>query len=140
MPSAYSNIVQVHIIGPTFFTSRPYPIQDVEAMQGHIHAVESPQTQYTEAMQATADFIDGELKRVLDVYDTGEPEAIEATADFLAGELKSVLDVYDDGLPEAMTSGADFIAGELKAVLVTYDNGEPEAMTGHCAFISGTLT
>lgn len=140
MPSAYSNIVQVHVIGPTFFTSRPYPIQVIEALTAHGDVPESPQYEYQEAMELGGDLVAGDLETVLLAYTDGDPEALALSGDLVAGELNSVLVTYEDGDPEAIKLGGDLIAGELKTALVTYDNGLPEALKFGGDLIGGTLT
>jgi len=129
-------------IGPPLygipFTSRPYPIQDIEGIASSSLILEGDSLQLIiEGVNSSGFILAGELRDQLQSYSM-LPEGIDSTGSILAGELRTILISYT-GLPEGINSIGTIMAGELKTILITYTNGKPEGIDSTATILSGTL-
>lgn len=126
-----------------FLTSRPYPLNDITAIDIDFEFGVRVQPQNIEAIANQFDFISGDLNQILLSYPDGDPEAIEVTGfEFISGFTnETIFGEYDSGEPEAVDTSFDFISGDLNVALVIYDEALPEAVqVTDFDLISGTLT
>jgi hypothetical protein len=123
-----------------FLTSRPYAIEDLEAIQGGVPSLFSPPVIPPEAIDAQSYLISGELKVVFIPYNNWPPEALDASAEINGGELRTLLILYDNGEPEALDTTAIVISGSLEITLIQYNNWPAEALDASAIIQSGTLS
>lgn len=137
-------VFQVERCEGTYVTSRPYPANDINAIDVAFNTASKLQPSWTEAADVDFGFVSGVLDQiVLPPYDDGEPEAVEVTEFDLVGGFtnETVFRTYEDGEPEAVeVTGFDFIDGSLDHILIDYEDGLPEAVDVGFSFVSGTLS
>lgn len=127
-----------------FMTSRPYAIEDTEAL-GAVSTFPRSGGHSTgmadEAMISEGSFQSGVLDTVLITYPDGEPEALDSSGELISGEVVSFgFIVYEDGEPEALASHGSILSGILDPSLISYEDGEPEALNSQGTLESGSLT
>jgi len=133
-------VFQVERCEGYYLTSRPYPIEDIEALASVATVRDAPHPLFFEAMETQATIEGGLLGAVLETYSNGLPEALDTAATFESGELREALLTYEDALPEALDTAATFESGELREALLAYDDALPEALDSSAELISGSLT
>lgn len=118
---------------PSFFlTSRPYAIEDVEALNSF--ALVEEISEWVPPIEALA--ISGivgfiTLDEVLLTYPDWPPEALDSYGEVAGITLTSAaptIITYDDGAPEALDSSAEVVSITLEVKLVSYTTGAPEAL------------
>jgi hypothetical protein len=138
-------VFQVERCEGTYLTSRPYPANDINAIDVDFSMNSKLQPNLREAVNLGFSFVGGDLNEVvLPPYQDGEPEAIEVTGfEFVGGFTnETIFSEYEDGDPEAVEiTSFEFVSGELNVILIGYEDGLPEAVqiTGF-SFVSGTLS
>lgn len=127
-----------------YLTSRPYPVDLIDAISSEIVVTEGRFTdppKIVEAIDAGIAIPGGTLKMVLKTYNE-DAEAIEPDISIIGGTLVTFVgptQVEYAVEPEAIESGVNITVGTLKAVLLTYAI-EPEAIEPDINIISGTLS
>lgn len=121
-------------------TSKPYPIEDVNAMRTTAEFVTGRLREsqlVIEELRNTAEFIGGTLAILVEVYNApGEP--MQTTAEFISGLIEDNAAAY--AVPgEPFSSEAQFITGTLESFQVGYDN-PAELMQASAEFVQGTIT
>lgn len=128
---------------PSFFlTSRPYAIEDVEALNSFGIVTEMDfWVPPIEAINSVGVFVDATLKTVLLSYDNYPPEALDSHGEFLSATLLDAAPtiITYQGDPEAIDSLGEFVSATLQNALVSYTLAEPEAIDSYGSFISATL-
>ncbi len=134
---------QVERCEGSYVTSRPYPLNQIDAIDVDFGVRPGPSPFLIEAIENSFDLVSGDLNQILLSYPDGEPEALETT-DF---ELISVFtsettfSEYEDGDPEAVEiTGFELVSGELDEALIGYDDALPEAVESAFSIVSGELT
>lgn len=128
-----------------YYTSRPYAIGDLEAMEATgVPDIHIPPTPFvTETMQADGiSVVAGELRQTLVTYDEYPAEAIDANGiSAISGTLRNLLVTYDEYPAEAIdANGISAISGTFKETLITYDNYPAEAIDANgISAITGSL-
>lgn len=91
-------------------------------------------------IKVIANFIEGELKIPLVIYDKWPAESATVLASFIEGELRTILRLYDKWPNENITVSASFVEGEIKVLLIVYDKWPVESIGVTASFSEGTLT
>lgn len=132
---------QVERCEGAYLTSRPYSIEDTEALdtRGTVDR-EAPVAVLREALDTGGSVTEGELKSPLVEYGEWPPEALDTFGGLVDGDLRNILRSYDNYEPEALDSFGTVLSGEHKVILIPYTNAEPEALDSFGAVKSGSLT
>lgn len=128
-------------------TSKPYPMQDIQAIESASSAVVSarfdpvriPDT--IEATDSSCSLISGELRETFIDYQRWPFEAVDSYTLLISCELRQLFINYDDGAVEALdATGAAVVSGIFAQTLIYYDDWPVEAIdsTG-ASLISGSL-
>ena len=127
----------------TYFTSKPYAMELIEALDVLPPSASSPFVVPAELMGMGApEITGGELRDPLHIYTDGIPEAFDISpAEIIGGELRDVIVSYNNGLPEAFdTSPPEITGGELRDALLEYEDWPAEAFdTSPPEITGGTL-
>jgi hypothetical protein len=151
-------------LGPFYYTSHPYPIEEIDNMRGAIarfvkglHSISAGE----EGVDGNiASFTGGTIRAILQTYDewpnfNQDDESIEGNiASFTGGTIRQILITYDEWpafnpIDESIEGNiASFSGGTIRQILLTYEhwmdtnNGiKDECIKGNIAsFVSGTLT
>lgn len=124
-----------------YLTSRPYPVEDIEALETFGRPRNSAYYQQTEAMETFGSITEATLRALLTTYANWPPEAIETQGAVLSpNELRQILRSYTDWPPEALETEGDILSGTIDQILLTYDEYPPEAIETSGDILSGTLT
>lgn len=127
-----------------YLTSRPYPVDLIDAISSEIVVTEGRFTdppKFVEAIDAGIAIPGGTLKMLLKTYNE-LAEAIEPDISIISGTLVTFVgptQVEYAVEPEAIEPDINITVGTLKAVLLTYAM-EPEAIEPDINIISGTLS
>lgn len=120
-----------------FLTSRPYPLQQVEAVEVGSNVTRGLfLTAYVEGTDNAADVVSGLLRNALKTTAVA-PEAIDVGADVVSGTLRPAFKSFV-APDEAIEVGSVLVSGSLRPALVTTDM-DPEAVTVSATVISGSL-
>src|SRR5690606_32850212 len=133
---------EVHVLQELVLTSRPYPLEVLDALESIGDAIRAmPSFRYPlDIAESFGDIVSGTLEAPLITYDGYEPEAIDSAGDLVSGEIALPLIPYDGYEPEAIASAGDLMSGEIADVLIRYDGYEPEAIDSAGDIISGALS
>lgn len=125
-----------------FLTSRPYPIEVIEAMDSGFVSIETPPSYslLAEAFDSSFESVTGSLNSIFSSYDNYAPEAMDSSFESVVGTLGAPLVNYENYAPEALDSSVVSVAGSLDVVLLTYSNYDPEGMDSTFVEVTGTLT
>ncbi len=134
-------LFQVERCEGTYLTSRPYAVEDTDAM-GSSGALEreAPHVLPEDAMESSGALISGELRATLESYDEWPPEALESEGSLTGGDIHRVLLEYDEWPPEALESEGSLESGDINRVLITYDEWPTEALNSTGSLESGALS
>lgn len=132
---------QVERCEGTYVTSRPYPLQNIDALDSTgILRKESPNVgPLFESIDSSGVLLSGSLGGALVAYDEYPPEALDSEASLLSGDLNDALLAYDEYPPEAIDSTAELLSGDLNDALITYDEYPPERIDSTGSVLSGSL-
>lgn len=124
--------------GFLLLTSRPYPIELIEAIDSTGELVrEGAGYGYVEALDVTGALVGGTLREPLITY--GYTEALDSSGDVSSGELRDAIHRYENYPPEAIDSACGVQSGTLEVKLVRYQNYPIEALDSAGEVIGGTL-
>lgn len=126
----------------TYFTTRPYPIEVIERIEGE--AIARPGQllgiiQFgipSDAVGGSATALGGSLRVALRTYDAGR-DALTGQASALDGVLRPVL--VTSSASDDVTGHALSVGGSLRRVLVEYNNYPHESITGSARALDGEL-
>jgi hypothetical protein len=128
-------------VEPSFFlTSRPYAIENVEALNSY--AVPTGGDHYgitIEALDVSFGILNGTFGTFVTSTD-GPTEALDISFTFNAGSLGGVGFEEYEIEPEAIDVSASFDAGEIFTAVITYVNWPAEALDISFTFDSGSLS
>lgn len=130
---------KIELTDTAYVTSRPYPLEVIEALAPDGEIRDSLSVMHTEALDVDGELVSGTLRSSLIGYDDGDPEAIDVDGELISGELRTALIGYEDGEAEALDVDGELVSGELRDALVGYNDGLPEALDVDGELISGTL-
>lgn len=126
---------------PLFLTSRPYPLNDIEAFEsgsttvkGFIVLVDLDAFDHSVSLTAS------NLRNILRQYSNWPAEAIDHASSLQAGTMKDILLTYSDWPAEAIDHSCSFTASSLRNLLILYTNWPAEAVDHSCSLVSGSLT
>ena len=116
---------EVEAGGVEFFTSQPYPVEEVESLDSYATMVGGALigTLATEELEILSmDVVDGELEVRLVEYEHVAPEELEILSmDVVDGELTLPLVAYEHVAPEELEIlSMDVVDGELEVRLIEY--------------------
>lgn len=123
-------------------TSRPYPVDQVDAMTSAVTftggRMYDPNVKVSDSYTSAMVVSSGSLRSVLSGY-AMEPEAYGSTMTITGGALRDVLR-KNSMAPEALDISATMINGTLKLALITYERYPVEALDISATILEGTLT
>lgn len=122
-----------------FYTSRPYDVEVIEAMEHSIDDVR-PNPGFdaaAEAIDSGVTLLSGELRDLQQEY--SETEAIDSAMTLQSGSLAVTLIPYTY-TTEAIDSSVTIQSGSLEVTLVEYSDYPPEAIDSTVTLTSGSLT
>jgi hypothetical protein len=119
-------------------TSRPYPIECIEALSFDPEFAQIQNLLVTEALDFTPAFVSGNVHNLV-LSHTQPPEAVEFEPEFISGSLHKVIERYAIP-PEAVEFSSGFVFGVLSSGKppITYVI-PPEALDMTPSFVSGSV-
>lgn len=136
-----------YTIGPYYLTSQIYPIEVIERMYSTAGWIRSRfLTPQVDQISATASWLSGSLRDLLQAYGNWPPESITATASWLYGDIHTLLRAYDPtGLAggegrDQITATAAWLYGDIRTLLIPYTNWPHEDITFTGSWVYGALT
>ena len=124
----------------TFLTSRPYPIEVIEALSHGATVLRGFMFEtIVESFLHSSTLIAGELRPILFPYPDWPPESFNHSSTVLSGTMVTLLIRYTDWPAESFTHSAVLQSGTLVVLLISYPNWPPESFNHSATILSGTL-